>query len=198
MCFRDNSPILRRTGSLIETPVFYEHLSDADNLRLDFANMEKDGIDAVLVLRQVGLPGTGDRPVSAFSLGMRQRLAIARAIVHRPEALFPLCSDRLTAGTALWSLGFFLCCSILAGLLGSLSLWFGFRKRSVPVTIVSAFSGIPGAQRGVCISAHSGDRSGHRSDPCSPGSNGSVPSHRKHGGITRWENKNASPAISPF
>lgn len=138
MCFRDNSPILRRTGGLIETPVFYEHLSDADNLCLDFAYMEKDGIDAGLVLRQVGLPGTGDRPVSAFSLGMRQRLAIARAIVHRPEALLPLCSDRLTAGTALWSLGFFLCCSILAGLLGALSLWFGFRKRSVPVTIVSA------------------------------------------------------------
>ena len=60
MCFRDNSPILRRTGSLIETPVFYEHLSDADNLRLDFAYMEKDGIDADLVLRQVGLPGAGD------------------------------------------------------------------------------------------------------------------------------------------
>lgn len=84
---RDNAEVLRRTGSLIETPVFYEHLSAKENLRLHTAYMGREGADVEAVLVQVGLPGTGEQPVSTFSLGMRQRLAIARAIVHEPEVL---------------------------------------------------------------------------------------------------------------
>lgn len=87
---REKEEILRRTGSLIETPVFYEHLSAADNLRLHLAYMgfsEKAEAGIGDSLERVGLPDTGEQPVSAFSLGMRQRLAIARAIVHGPELL---------------------------------------------------------------------------------------------------------------
>ena len=84
---RDNEAILRRTGSLIETPIFYKHLSASDNLRLHLAYMDIEDTDVEPTLCRVGLPGIGSRPVSTFSLGMRQRLAIARSIIHRPEVL---------------------------------------------------------------------------------------------------------------
>lgn len=77
---KDNSEILRRTGSLIETPIFYEHLSASENLKIHLAYMglNSDNISSVLDL--VGLPETGTQTVSTFSLGMRQRLGIARAL----------------------------------------------------------------------------------------------------------------------
>ena len=79
--------ILSKIGTIIETPIFYEHLSAAGNLGIHLAYMKKKPEDIDTVLSKVGLSNTGVQPVSKFSLGMRQRLAIARAIIHKPELL---------------------------------------------------------------------------------------------------------------
>ena len=79
--------ILSKIGTIIEPPIFYEHLSAAGNLEIHLAYMKKKPGDIDAVLSKVGLSNTGVQPVSKFSLGMRQRLAIARAIIHKPELL---------------------------------------------------------------------------------------------------------------
>lgn len=79
--------IISKIGTIIETPIFYEHLSAAGNLGIHLAYMKKKPGDIDAVLSKVGLSNTGVQPVSKFSLGMRQRLAIARAIIHKPELL---------------------------------------------------------------------------------------------------------------
>lgn len=84
---RDRKEVLRRTGSLIGVPVFYEHLSAAENLRIHLAYMGLPGEGTEEALKAAGLFGTGTQPVSEFSLGMCQRLAVARAVVHRPEVV---------------------------------------------------------------------------------------------------------------
>lgn len=64
--------------------------------------------------------------------------AVIQVVFFLTELLFPICSDYLTIKVILQSLGFLLCCSVLAGLMGVIALWFGFRKKSVPVTIVAS------------------------------------------------------------
>ncbi len=79
--------ILKRLGSLIEQPSLYLHLTARENLeiyRLIF-HADKSRIEEVLKL--VGLDYTGKKRVKQFSLGMKQRLSIAIALLHQPELL---------------------------------------------------------------------------------------------------------------
>ncbi|RIX60169.1 ABC transporter ATP-binding protein [Paenibacillus nanensis] len=79
--------ILRKVGSLVEYPSYYGHLSATDNLeairRIIDAPKERIGE----VLRIVGLSKEAKRPVKGFSLGMKQRLGIAGALLGNPELL---------------------------------------------------------------------------------------------------------------
>lgn len=80
--------LLGRMGTLIENPIFYEKLTARDNLELHCEYMgyhNKKSIDEALEL--VNLKGIDGKPVQAFSLGMKQRLGIARAITTKPELL---------------------------------------------------------------------------------------------------------------
>jgi ABC-2 type transport system ATP-binding protein len=84
--------VLPRIGALIEGPAHYGHLSGRENLALlDAAGpggqrrTRRRRIDQVL--DQVGLAAVGRRPVKAYSLGMRQRLGLAGALLRRPELL---------------------------------------------------------------------------------------------------------------
>jgi lantibiotic transport system ATP-binding protein len=79
--------ILRRTGSLIETPSLYAQLTARENLEVfrKIYNVPKHRIEDVLEL--VGLNYTGKKKAGAFSLGMKQRLSIAIALLHRPSLL---------------------------------------------------------------------------------------------------------------
>ncbi|MBA4603080.1 lantibiotic protection ABC transporter ATP-binding protein [Thermoactinomyces mirandus] len=78
---------LERIGSLIETPALYGNLTASENLLVHTKLMEipKKRIDEVLEL--VDLKNTGKKPASRFSMGMKQRLGIAMALLGDPELL---------------------------------------------------------------------------------------------------------------
>ena len=82
-----NHPVFSRIGSIIESPIFYQHLSARENLELHCGYMGAgyERIGETLVM--LGLSETNGKMVGKFSLGMKQRLAIARAFLTRPELL---------------------------------------------------------------------------------------------------------------
>lgn len=84
---QDRIEILRRLGSLIEQPSLYLHLTGRENLELFRLNYgcDKKRIDEVLAIVQ--LTYAMRKRVKAYSLGMKQRLSIAMALLHDPELL---------------------------------------------------------------------------------------------------------------
>lgn len=80
--------ILPRTGSMIESPGFYPNLTGTENL-LIFASLRglKDPARIKNTLELVNLPYKDKKLFSQYSLGMKQRLAIALAVMHDPELL---------------------------------------------------------------------------------------------------------------
>jgi ABC-2 type transport system ATP-binding protein len=78
---------LQNIGSLIEQPSLYGHLTAKENLEVyrKVYGAPKESIKSVLQL--VGLEGTSTKKAKQFSLGMKQRLSIAVALLHNPELL---------------------------------------------------------------------------------------------------------------
>jgi ABC-type multidrug transport system ATPase subunit len=84
---RDRIAILRNVGSMIESPSLYDHLSAAENLQLLQIVHRCPAGRIREVLELVGLGNTGKKRAKQFSLGMRQRLGIAAALLHRPSLI---------------------------------------------------------------------------------------------------------------
>jgi ABC-type multidrug transport system ATPase subunit len=83
----DRMGILKRVGSLVESPSLYGHLTASENLEVyrGIYGMPRSATGEVLHL--VGLGDTGTKRVKKFSLGMKQRLSIALALLPKPELL---------------------------------------------------------------------------------------------------------------
>ena len=82
-----NRKDLEQIGALIETPPLYENLSAVENLevRAKLLNIPKTRIDKVL--KMVDLQNTGRKKAGQFSMGMKQRLGIAIAMLNSPKLL---------------------------------------------------------------------------------------------------------------
>lgn len=86
--FKHQKEILRRIGSIVEHSGFYENLTARENLLINAKLMgvhKKNAIEEALEI--VGLQHETKKLVGKYSMGMKQRLGIARAILHHPELL---------------------------------------------------------------------------------------------------------------
>lgn len=78
----------KRLGSLLETPAFFENLTGRQNLeyyRIQLGIPGKQGVEELLM--QVGLSEAAEKKVKGYSLGMKQRLGIALALLNHPDFL---------------------------------------------------------------------------------------------------------------
>ncbi|NMO13961.1 ABC transporter ATP-binding protein [Pyxidicoccus fallax] len=87
---RQRSKLSSLVGAIVEVPAFYMHLSGAENLRAMAlsAGRELPRAESDRLLEQVGLSHDGKRAVKQYSLGMKQRLGLAVALMGDPPVLF--------------------------------------------------------------------------------------------------------------
>ena len=79
---------LRRVGAIVEEPSFHGHLTGRENLHIVAAAREAEVHARIpTVLEAVGLSGRADERVKTYSMGMRQRLGVARVLLADPELL---------------------------------------------------------------------------------------------------------------
>ncbi|HEX2773740.1 MAG TPA: ATP-binding cassette domain-containing protein, partial [Micromonosporaceae bacterium] len=83
----DLPAVMGRVGAIVESPQFFANFTGRKTLRLlaTAGGVEAARVDAVL--EQVGLRDRADERVKGYSLGMKQRLAVASALLKRPELL---------------------------------------------------------------------------------------------------------------
>lgn len=85
---KQNRDLLKRIGSMIEYPGFYPNLTAKENLDIHRRMMGVQDKECITnALKVTGIQEVKDKKVKEFSLGMKQRLGIARAILHHPEFL---------------------------------------------------------------------------------------------------------------
>jgi len=84
----DLTSSLRRVGAIVETPAFYPYMTGFDNLRI-FARIIGSNAERQIpaILDRVGLNERQDDKVGTYSLGMRQRLGLASALLGDPQLL---------------------------------------------------------------------------------------------------------------
>jgi ABC-2 type transport system ATP-binding protein len=78
---------LRQIGALVESPSLYEHLSGIENLEITRLRRNLPKTEMERVLKLVGLSQDAKRPVRTYSLGMKQRLGVALALMGEPKLL---------------------------------------------------------------------------------------------------------------
>ncbi|MMZ47477.1 putative ABC transporter ATP-binding protein YxlF [compost metagenome] len=79
--------IARKVGSMVETPSYYGHLTGYENLEITRKLLDADRKDIDQALEIVRLTEWRNKKVKTYSLGMKQRLGIAQALIGRPEML---------------------------------------------------------------------------------------------------------------